>query len=227
MFLKSFILLLVMFNLSSCATTPVETPSQNLSNLPTEKPIEGFTHIVQKGETLWHISKIYHMGLEDIIKANRLSDSSTIAPGQAILIPKIPSKNMTPEIIFTAREDTEFIWPLKGKVITRFKEKIDGVASKGIDILTDSPQNILAVRSGKVIFADNLIGYGSTIIIDHGDGLSTLYCGNADVSVRAGEEVKQGSVIAKTGKTGRPENGSLHFEIRQRHKPQNPLFYLS
>jgi len=208
--------------LSSCATTPAEIPSGNPSSLSPARPIESFTHIVQRGETLWHISRITHADLEAIIKINHLSDSTPITPGQTIFIPKTAPQVTTPQTNFSSQQETEFIWPLKGKIITRFRERIDGVASKGIDILTESPQDVLAARTGKVMFVDNLVGYGRTIIIDHGDGLSTLYCGNADVFVRVGEEVKQGSVIAKTGKSARPENGSLHFEIRQRHRPQNP-----
>ncbi len=226
MFSKSFILLSLMLMLSSCATTPVEIPSGSPTSLLPARPTESFTHIVQKGETLWRISKITHTDLETIIKINHLSDSTSITPGQTIFIPKTVSQVTTPQTNFSSQGEAEFIWPLKGKVITRFRERIDGVTSKGIDILTESPQDVLASRSGKVIFVDNLIGYGQTIIIDHGDGLSTLYCGNARVLVHIGEEVKQGSIIAKTGRTIRPENGSMHFEIRQRHKPQNPLFYL-
>ena len=215
-----------MLMLSSCATTPAEIPSGNPSNILPARPPESFTHIVQKGETLWRISKITHTDLETLIKINHLSDLTPITPGQTIFIPKAPSQVAIPQTNFSSQGETEFIWPLKGKIITHFREKIDGVTSKGIDILTESPQDVLASRSGKVMFVDNLIGYGPTIIIDHGDGLSTLYCGNAEVLVHVGEEIKQGSSIAKTGKTIRPENGSLHFEIRQRHKPQNPMFYL-
>lgn len=215
-----------MLILSSCASTPAEIPAGGPSSLPSVRPVESFTHIVQKGETLWYISKITHADLETIVKINHLSDSTPIVPGQAILVPKTTSQATVPQTNFSPQEETGFIWPLKGKIITRFRERVNGVTSKGIDILAESPQDVLAAQNGRVIFADNLVGYGRTIIIDHADGLSTLYCGNADVLVHVGDEVRQGSVIGKTGKTNRSENGSLHFEIRQKQKPQNPLFYL-
>ena len=100
-------------------------------------------------------------------------------------------------------------------------------SNKGIDILTEPNQDVLASRAGNVIFIDELPGYGKTIIIDHHDGFSSVYCGNSSTGVKIGDEVQQGIVIAKTGQSPRKNSGSLHFEIRKKHKPQNPLYYLN
>ena len=63
-------------------------------------------------------------------------------------------------------------------------------------------------------------------MIDHGDGLSTVYARNSEVFVKIGDEVQRGVRIAKVGQAGRDKNSYLHFEIRKRHVPQNPYFYL-
>ncbi len=219
MFFKSLIIIFLL-GLSACAT--VEQPhATSAFNLPANQAQStSIEHIVAKGETLWRISKIYNTELEDIVRINALSDSSLIAYGQKIIIPNAQRAN-------TAVYDSDFIWPSKGKVLSTFRQKYDGVSNKGIDILTEPNQDVLASRAGKVIFIGELTGYGKTIIIDHYDGFSSLYCGNSYVGVKTGYEVQQGMVIAKTGQSPRKDSGSLHFEIRKKHKPQNPLFYLN
>ncbi|MFH0940483.1 MAG: LysM peptidoglycan-binding domain-containing M23 family metallopeptidase [Candidatus Omnitrophota bacterium] len=215
MFFRSLIIIFLL-GLSACAT--VEQPPAPSS--PNQAQLASIEHVVAKGETLWRISKIYNAELEDIVRINGLSDSSLIAYGQKIIIPNAKRAN-------TAVYDNDFIWPSKGKVIVTFRQKDNGVSNKGIDILTEPNQDVLASRTGKVIFLGELPGYGNTIIIDHRDGFSSLYCGNSSVGVKIGDEVQQGMVVAKTGQTPRKDSGSLHFEIRKKHKPQNPLYYLN
>jgi murein DD-endopeptidase MepM/ murein hydrolase activator NlpD len=101
------------------------------------------------------------------------------------------------------------------------------MVNKGINIAPTGSPDVLAMRSGKVIFyADNFGSFGKTIIIDHGDGLSTVYARNQDVFIKPGEWVKKGSVIAKAGSAGRDKDIYLHFEIRRSGAPQNPYYYL-
>jgi len=172
---------------------------------------------------------MYNAELEDIVRINGLSDSSNIAYGQKIVIPNAFQRANTASLAtnFDSKYDNDFIWPSKGKVIATFRQKYDGVSNKGIDILTETNQDVLASRTGKVIFIGELPGYGKTIIIDHHDGFSSVYCGNSYIGVKTGDEVQQGMVVAKTGQSPRKDSGSLHFEIRKKHKPQNPLYYLN
>jgi lipoprotein NlpD len=220
MFFRTIIFISLM-GLSACATVE-QPPVTSALSLPANQAQSGnIEHIVAKGETLWRISKIYNTELEEIIRINDLSDSSLIACGQKILIPKaFQSAN-------TAVYDGDFIWPSKGKVLVTFRQKYNGVSNKGIDILTEPDQDVLASRTGKIIFIGELPGYGKTIIIDHHDGFSSVYCGNSSIGVKTGDEVQQGMVVAKTGRSPRKDSGSLHFEIRKKHKPQNPLYYLN
>ncbi len=218
MFFRSLIIIFLL-GLSACAT--VEQPSATSTTPANQARSTSIEHIVAKGETLWRISKIYNTELEDIVRINALSDSSLIACGQKIIIPNAFRRANT------AVYDSDFIWPSKGKVLATFRQKYDGVSNKGIDILTEPNQDVLASRTGKVIFIGELTGYGKTIIIDHYDGFSSLYCGNSYVGVKTGDKVQQGMVVAKTGQSPRKDSGSLHFEIRKKHKPQNPLYYLN
>ena len=216
-----------MLCLSSCATVENPQPPGAMSGPTLIKPPVGIEHVVLKGETLWLIAKMYHTDLEDIVTANKISDSTNIAPGQKIIIPKTSTLSNIPETNFASKEDADFIWPTKGKIITQFRQICDGVSNKGIDMLTEPYQDVRASSSGRVAFVGNLAGYGSTVIIEHPEGLSTVYCGNSSVNVRVGDEVKKGMVVAKTGNSPRKGCGSFHFEIRKRSKPQNPLYYLN
>ncbi len=120
-----------------------------------------------------------------------------------------------------------FIWPVHGLVCEHFKDKTSGVSNKGIDIALNSNENIIASSEGKVIFIGDIPGYGKTLILNHLNNLSTIYCGSSDIIVKKGQKVAQGMVIAKSGTSPRKNQPTLHFEIRKKHKPQNPLFYLN
>jgi lipoprotein NlpD len=222
--------LLVLFSilsLSACAT--VEQPSSTTASIPAAPciPTKGYAHVVQKGETLWRICKTYNADLEDVVRANRIPESSNIAVGQTIVIPRSNADTVSPQTNFASRGPSDFIWPAKGKIIGQFREKSSGVANKGIDIATDTAQDVLASQDGRVAFIGHLAGYGETLIISHSDEISTVYCGNSSVNVKTGDDVKQGMVIAKTGHSPRLDTGSIHFEIRRKNKPQNPLYYLN
>ncbi|RKZ22375.1 hypothetical protein DRQ20_03845 [bacterium] len=122
-------------------------------------------------------------------------------------------------------------WPCKGKVISGFGLKYHpkyGTATRnnGIDIKADWGEDVYAVGDGKVVYADNFLGYGKVILLDHGDGFYTLYAHLSSMSVGVGDEVKQGEIIGKVGDTGSVDEPMLHFEIRKGGKPVDPMLYL-
>lgn len=186
----------------------------------------GIYHEVRRGETIWHISKIYDVSLREIINSNRLPDASKIEVGQLIFVPGI-SDIADRDSYAKITKSESFIWPVKGVVVSYFGSTKNMIRNKGIDIEASEGTGILASRGGKVTFASNhLKGYGKTIIIDHLDGFQTVYAHNRDNFVNVDQRVKQNDVIAKVGKTGRVKKPTLHFEIRKKHKPQNPFYYL-
>lgn len=209
-------LLLSLIFFSGCASVGYVKP-------PT--PAAGIYHKVARGETLWRISKCYGIDMERIAKANRLPDKRKIYEGQLLFIPGISKQPrlQNPNLL----EGEGFAWPVKGDVVSCYGSMEDGIKNKGIDIAAQGNADVVASRSGIISYCDeNMKGFGKTIIIDHGDGFSTVYAHNSQLLVTVGQKVAKQSLVAKAGSTGRTKNTILHFEIRKDKEPQNPFYYL-
>lgn len=97
----------------------------------------------------------------------------------------------------------------------------------GIDFPVSKGSNVYAAASGTVILVKYLTySYGYYVMIDHGDGLSTLYAHNSAINVSVGEKVSRGQVIAKSGSTGNSTGPHCHFEVRVNGSRVNPYSYL-
>ncbi len=119
-----------------------------------------------------------------------------------------------------------FIWPLQGKLLQTFSTS-NGSRHDGIDIKASEGTPVKAAASGSVIYSNDTIrGYGNMVIIKHRDGFVTVYAHNSINLVKKGQDIRQGQVIGKVGQTGYATTPHLHFEIRLRAIPQNPLDYL-
>jgi murein DD-endopeptidase MepM/ murein hydrolase activator NlpD len=125
-----------------------------------------------------------------------------------------------------------FIYPLNGKITSPFgprRHPIFGVTSmhSGIDIAAPRGTPVLSSEGGLVIYAGWYGGYGKVVIIDHSKGYSTLYAHLQSIRVRVGKRIRQGTVIGYEGDTGYATGPHVHFEVRSKGKPQNPIYYLS
>jgi murein DD-endopeptidase MepM/ murein hydrolase activator NlpD len=81
---------------------------------------------------------------------------------------------------------------------------------------------VLAASGGKIVFiGKSLPGYGDTVIIDHDNGIATVYSNVQSIKQDPGKSIKQGEAIASVRK-----NDFFHFEVRQGAKPVNPMYYL-
>jgi len=125
------------------------------------------------------------------------------------------------------------MWPTDGGSISSgYGNRIHPIYKEermhtGIDIGGigyDAP--VYASADGIVITAGWLGGYGNAVIIDHGNGISTLYGHNSKLTVKVGQEVKRGDLIAKSGSTGVSTGPHIHFEVRVNGKTVNPLEWL-
>ena len=96
----------------------------------------------------------------------------------------------------------------------------------GIDMRGANGTPIYASAPGEVVFAGIRGGYGNTVIIDHGGGIATLYAHQSKLAVAEGDEVARGQVIGAVGSTGFSTGPHLHFEVRARGVPVDPLGYL-
>ncbi len=206
--------IVLLFLFCGCATTP-----QRPYGL---KP-QGVYHTVGEGETLWRIAQAYGVPIEDIIRYNNIPNAAHIEKGQLLFIPGATKAiKVFPEGRLS-QKDLE--WPLRGKVIAYFGEQRNGQRNRGINIAGKEGDDVLAARDGRVVFADYLNGYGYTVILDHGDGVYSVYSQhNAELKVHLHDYILKGSSLAKLGKGESPVY--LHFEILEDSKPKNPLYYL-
>ena len=95
----------------------------------------------------------------------------------------------------------------------------------GIDIAAPEGEAVLAAAGGTVVESGYDVERGNYVVIDHGDGLSTLYGQCRDCTVEEGDTVRAGEMIGAVGKTGMATGAHLHFEVRQDGEPQNPVAY--
>lgn len=214
-------------------------PGDKLKILPTS----GVVHKVKRGDTLAKIAKLYSTELEKIIKANKLKeDGSDIVIGEELLIPGGVIQAPKPVYIPTTRRYTQlssvaapppsisapagsgYLWPASVRHITQYF----GWRHTGLDIAGPTGSAIYATKNGSVIRSQCGWngGYGCYIILDHGNGIQTLYAHISHLYVSAGEQVLQGQTIATIGSTGRSTGPHLHFEVRVNGRMQNPLRYI-
>jgi lipoprotein NlpD len=119
-----------------------------------------------------------------------------------------------------------FIWPVKGKLRSRFGFQRDGTYYNWITIAAKEGAPVLAAATGTIIYSNSLKDYGETIIIKHPDNYATVYTNLSGRIAQVDDKVKKGSRIAFLGKTEKKGEASLNFEIRHKNKARNPLFFL-
>ena len=96
----------------------------------------------------------------------------------------------------------------------------------GVDIRGSRGQDILAARDGVVAFCGaTKTGYGTMVVLDHGDGVQSLYAHARETLVKQGDTVHQGQPIALLGRTGNATTDHCHFEIRVENRAIDPMPY--
>ena len=172
---------------------------------------KGVYHTVKKGETVWRISKTYEVGISEIVEANDLEDF-TIAVGQRLLIPgassvkAVPPRQASPvyDEQLAERPDAKLSWPLAGRrrssVTSGFGPRTDPVYGgnsfhKGIDIDGAREERVLAAAGGEIVFAGKMSGFGTVVMIDHGQRLITVYAHLSRAAVKLEDVVGRGQPI--------------------------------
>ena len=132
-----------------------------------------------------------------------------------ISVPSLPSP-------LSPVTDGDWMWPARGKVVSTFSNG----QTKGIDIAGQLGDAVQASAGGRVVYAGaGLRGYGKLVIIKHDADFLSAYAHNRSLLVKEGQTVTKGQRIAELGNTD-ADRPKLHFEIRRRGKPVDPLKYL-
>jgi murein DD-endopeptidase MepM/ murein hydrolase activator NlpD len=120
-----------------------------------------------------------------------------------------------------------FRWPVRGRVIAGFGPKPNGQQNSGINFAVPEGTPIRAAEEGVVVYANNeLKDFGNLILVQHGNDFVTTYAHVSEILVKRNETVRRGQIIAKSGQTGNVSTPQLHFEIRKRSSPVDPMPYL-
>jgi murein DD-endopeptidase MepM/ murein hydrolase activator NlpD len=201
---------------------------------------EGLYHTVRHGETVYSISRRYGVSVESVLVANRIGDVHSIPTGAQLWIPadgRPPPRGDGPTPAAStgpppaAREPLRprgappLAWPLRGQLTSHFGRR-HGRPHDGIDLAAKHGTPIRAAAPGKVIFAGRLGAYGRTVVIKHQGDYRTVYAHARQLYVRRGEFVEQGERIATVGTSGNATGPHLHFEVRYRDRPVDPLPFL-
>jgi murein DD-endopeptidase MepM/ murein hydrolase activator NlpD len=123
------------------------------------------------------------------------------------------------------------LWPVQGRITGSFGERTDpfsgeGAFHRGVDISSEIGTRIIAPADGVVMFADVMNGYGRAVMVDHGNGISTLYGHLSAFAVSQGQQVHRGDTVGYVGQSGRSTGPHLHYEVRIFNTPVNPHKYL-
>ena len=241
--LKQLMVLWLITALLACSVTG-SVPVMELPQPPTEKINH---HWVSKGETLYAIAWRYDIDPMNLAKANGLQEPFTVVEGQrlslllasrALMVPQVKESQQT-EIVkprqmpakvteHVSTKPLELVtwqWPAIGKVSKVFTEA-KNAAHKGIDISGSFGQPVMAANHGIVVYSGSgLAAYGKLLIIKHDESFLSAYAHNSRLLVATGTKVKVGEKIAEVGRSGTTHN-HLHFEIRKKGRPVNPMSLL-
>lgn len=126
-----------------------------------------------------------------------------------------------------ARSSSKFSWPLRGKILSSFGSKPNGLVNDGINIAATRGAAVKAAENGVVAYAGNEVkGMGNLVIVQHSGGWMTVYAHLDSMAVRRGARVSVGQKIGTAGTSGKVDTPQLHFEIRKGTKAYNPSQYL-
>ncbi len=224
--LGSSYLLVAAASLAGCPRPLIDPPAHR------EPELVGVTHVVRTGETLWRIAQAYGIDASELALVNAIADPSKLAAGTGVFVPGAtavvevdPARGIESLPGAIRVQAGRFLWPLSGVLYARFGKRGDELHD-GIDLAAPEGTPVACAGEGKVIFAGEQRGYGRIVIVDHGEGLVTIYAHNQENRVAAGQAVKARQTIATVGKSGQTTGPHLHFEVREGGRAKDPLLFL-
>ena len=204
----------------------LKIPHRGIGDGPQEQLSKTTVHVVRSGDVLGSIASRYGVSVASIKSASNLQ-SDRLQVGQKL---RISYTKPTPPKVFRLVKGA-FIWPTIGRISSGFGYRIHPIFKYrhfhgGIDISVSYGSPIVAAASGKVVRAGWLDGFGKAVVLDHGNGVTTLYAHNSRLLVSVGDTVRVGQLVAKAGSTGQSTGPHLDFRVMLNEKPVNPMYYL-
>lgn len=199
-------------------------------------PVTGIVYKVREGDSIYTIAKKFKVDPQNILNYifNDFADLETysLTIGQTLIVPDgvmpqaivapVRQVIVNPQYSMGSGAGGQLSWPTNG-LITQNPVWYH----MALDIANSSAPPIAAAGSGTVILVQSwTYDYGHHVIIDHGNGISTLYGHLSDMYVHVGDKVSQGQSIGRMGSTGRSTGIHLHFEVRVNGRSVNPRSYL-
>lgn len=204
-------------------------------------PVSGVSVTVKSGDTVQSVAKKYQSDAQAIVDFpfNDVPDDFTLKSGQVLVVPDgqppetavKPKPKPQPQYIaqgpsspiFGALGGGNFVWPTTTVGISQYFAWYH----PGVDMPNPSSPPVAASDGGRVLIAGwDSTGYGNKVVVDHGNGYTTLYAHLSNIYVTAGQTVSRGAVIGQMGSTGRSTGTHLHFEIHYKGVAINPLSIL-
>ena len=203
----------------------------------------GVWHRVEAEDSLQKVAERYGADPATVAELNDLPGDGSLAGRAEIFIPKRGGKPPgtgappTPRPAPPAKTSAAasrcgqsgrpcLAWPAAGPVVATYGPRGSG-HHDGIDIRADRGSPVRAALDGVVLYSgDEIKGYGNLIIIRHDDDILTVYAHNEKNLTNEGQEVRGGQQVARVGHSGSSTEVGLHFEVRLRESPVDPLHYL-
>ena len=148
-----------------------------------------------------------------------------VLPAERVVVKRAPSTSAS--VKPPPPSTGGFIWPVKGRLLSRFGTLGKGLQNDGINILARRGTPVRAIQNGVVAYSGNeLRGFGNLLLIKHAGGWISAYAHNDKLLVRTGQRVRRGQVVSHVGSTGSVDKPQLHFELRRQNRAVNPERYL-
>ena len=169
----------------------------------------------------------FRLDIDDILTGGE----PALATNQAPAIPTATPRRVLPAtaaVVAPVRPLTGgFVWPVQGRIVTRFGPGRSGERSNGIKIAVPQDTPVLATADGTVAYVgDGIAALGGLVIVKHGDGWTSVYGHANKLLVRRGQSVKRGQTVALSGDTGYADRPEVHFELRRGRTPVDPVTQL-
>lgn len=175
---------------------------------------------VKKGDTLYSIAKNNKMELKKLLEINNIKDANkySLQIGANLKIETIKSEYADETI-----PDSSFQWPYRGIIVARYGVGTYKLANRGINILGDIGDKVLAADYGIVEYANDIRGFGKVVIIKHKNGFTTAYAHLSKIAVKLGDIVNKGDYIGNIGDTGLVDKSELYFKMSYRGRALDPV----